>query len=179
MSWLQENIRQIYSLQGQQLETANIIEMAILESGKNGLPQYTHPKCPFIQAQVIEWILSDGVVARFYTYQTEDARWAIRLEFFPASTPRLTCDRNPPSTFRLADVDLPTGRINQVDLKLDSQNNVSRIYFTIGDAELLFVAGEVYEEENGISILLEDESILIFPDPSQIANVCFGRGKFI
>ena len=178
MSWLQENIRQIYSLQGQQLETASIIEMAILESGANGLPQYTHPKCPFIQAQVIEWILSDGVVGRFYTYQT-DYRWGIQLNFFPASTSRLTCDRDPQSIFRMTDVELPTGRINQIDLKLDSQNNVSRIYFTIGDAELLFVAGEVYEEENGISILLEDESILIFPDPSQIANVCFGRGKFI
>lgn len=54
MSWSQDNIGKIYSLSGRQLEAINIIEMAILESAANKLPQYRHLKCPFIQAQVIE-----------------------------------------------------------------------------------------------------------------------------
>lgn len=178
MSWLAEQRELIGSLSGVEIASISAVEMALVDVGADGLPQFRHEGFPFIQCHVVELGLRDGRFAVFFNYQDDDI-FGVMLEMRDATSIEKHWNdsyrEGEPSIYRVApDLDLSLGRIEDVKYWLDHRGNVSEIELAVSDRRILLKAGEVYEAPDGsLSVSGMDESVLLFLNASDISRVTF------
>jgi len=157
------NEQEILNLKGAVIDEWLICEMALFEDGDLGYPEFEHPDCPFIQAQVIQMRLSNGRFVGVSTYQDNDI-FGILVEQSPQ--PRLVYEPfvDDKSIYRFSNVSkLPLGLIEDVSVARDKEHNVTEILLSISSQKVTLKAGEVYEEDNNRYQIKEcDESVLLF-----------------
>jgi hypothetical protein len=57
--------------------------------------------------------------------------------------------------------ELPIGVIENVDLVQDEKGNLTEVFLEMEEARLEIRSGEVYEEDDGLRIVWQDESLLV------------------
>jgi len=178
MSFASDNLERLYQLNGKVIESAAIVEMAMIESGPNNQPVFRLPDLPFIQAHLIELSLSKGELVSFLTHQNDDT-WGIALEYieksFAEEVVRRLHTKEEASIFKIADdIEFPTGAIQNTEVKNDKKGDVTEIELTIGNHKILMKAGEVHETGgNNYRVTNSDESILLFLDSDDAKKVVF------
>lgn len=96
-----------------------------------------------------------------HTYQ-DDTEWGLQL------TPDRQREgpREWEGIYRQRALDLPLGRIDSVDVRID-EDTLAEVTLRFAEAELLLIAGEVWENFDGtLDFHRYDESVLVFTDPA-------------
>jgi hypothetical protein len=171
-NWIQDQIKILKSYEGSRVERAMIYEMAMTDD-ESGAPIFRHPSFPFIQAYVVYLWLDNGKITKIHTYQN-DCEWELHSTTLE-NTWELNVKQEDDSIFRLSECDdFPVGIIELVSIRLNEQGDISGVKFVIGGHEILLTSGEVYQNFNGsISVKNDDESVLVFLNPEDVAKVKF------
>jgi hypothetical protein len=157
-AWLARQRDAVEALAGLTVVAWDGVELALKDESPNG-PQFTDPHVRFLQ---LAWLnLSAGSVEHaFSTYQDDDY-FGLRV----GSARRASAD-DCWGIFRWRTLDLPTGRIDTVDVLIE-KDVLARVVLTIEGHDLLLVAGEAHATwSGGIEVHRLDESVLVFPHPS-------------
>ncbi len=157
--WLNERVREFTALRGRTVRTWTGVEMAFFEDP----PRFEDPRAPFLQLLNLDATL-DGEALSIVTYQDDDA-WGLWTQ--------------PPGRYReqrrdlprTAPAELPTGRIDDVTVRLE-HGILAEVLLHVGSRPLLLLAGEAYEERgDNLYFCRLDESVLAFTDPAAAATV--------
>ena len=175
--WAAQNLALLAGMAGQTLTGARMIEMALFEQGPDGVPRWTHPELPFRQAHLLDLVFGDSTVIRLRTHQNDDSwgLWPRQEPVALSGLPDPFKGHGAAAIFRfVASVPLPFGRVTSVRHKLDDKQDITEVHITTDTGAFALKAGEVIEDHGGrYRVCQQDESVLIFHDPSHIA-----RGPF-
>ena len=168
-NWVNQQIEFLNALRGNTIIDWLGIEMAVRESGKNGLPQWYDDSIEMLQFDRVDMIFPNSQFSSIITYQNDD-HWGL---YRKDDLPILKFDNNEPtSIFRERHfVELPIGKIDSVEIKLDNDSNdISEINILICGKLINLMAGEVYEDLNDkLKTVNMDESILIQVDGKKVS----------
>lgn len=179
----------IASLRGERVESATVVEMALVKGGPNGQPIFRHSSAPFIQAIQIELALDSGRFALFSNYQNDDT--SDGFTDFPIGMDLLTESLIKPekpyweevlrdgefSIYRLAPhPNFPLGLITDAKAILNANGDIAEIAIEVGGQPTLLFAGEVMEDQNDTFGICElAGSILLFPNPEDRQRTNFNE----
>lgn|GEM_PF-680203 len=135
-------------------------EVALRESGTDGLPDWEDNFVPYLQLDCLDVELEGSKVARIVTYQDNDDFGICRRDDLGQFT--LSEEIDPTSIFRRRELsELPVGCIDGVNV-LTSHGVICRLELLLGRNRVTLIPGEVYEQEDcSLKIKSPDESILV------------------
>lgn len=135
------------------------MEMALRESGNDGLPDWEDESIPYLQLERLDAELEVLQFARITTYQADDFGLCRNDDLDDLPLGELT---DPASIFRNRELlELPVGRIDDVKVFI-AEGEIHEMHFLIGKERMTLITGEVYEHPNkSLTIALMDESILL------------------
>ena len=172
-NWIRSKVQEILKLKGKTVKRFVGVEMAIIEQGEGGLPQFTHPNVPCLQVDPLYLDLESEASIKFITYQNDDT-WGLYLSALEKDELITLYAESPDNIFRTRELfELPTGRIEHVEVKRDSNGEITEVLLRIGVLDILLVAGEIYEtlDEAGVEFVKGDESVLVFLDPIKASQI--------
>jgi len=156
-----EDVRGLFaSFAGQYVRGACCIEMAFC--GEETMPRFEHPDLPFVQAMVLELVLSRAGRVHVVTWMDEDTE--CRLLAHPGETLEWSGSEGEVSIYRYRRLaEFQRKRIERVDLSVDDAGRILEIRLQVAGAGIHLLAGEVYEGRDGrLTVIEGDESVLIF-----------------
>jgi len=161
----------ILSLDGQFIDQWFGVEMAFSETEdpKQNPLVWKDPSIPFQQFFEIG-VMIGGNWHVFYTEQNDD-EWGLGIF---NREPIIDMDEGKEDgIYRNSELtELPTGRIEEVELEFSDVGNIRAISFDLSSARVKLIAGEVYEDSIGsFSVKFMDESVLMqteFPEKTVI-----------
>jgi len=175
--WVKDQITQFRQLVGQTVVRWTGIEMALRESGPDGLPQWEDESVQFLQLDRLDLVLEGADYVRIVTYQNND-RFGLSCqnELPPMNEtpplPEFNSELMEASIFRTREFNaIPTGRIQNVHVVMDDCEDISEVHFWISGHCVVLRAGEFHESNDGtLTLVGMDESILFQvngrkPDP--------------
>jgi hypothetical protein len=166
MDWIQQRKNEIKSLRGKIVKSFLGVEMALREDDS---PQFEDPHVPCKQFSLLYIYFEDGEVLKLLNYQHDDV-FGFYLTSIEPDEPGMV-----DGIYRLNKLsELQCGRIDRVETRLGSEDDIWQIQLEIKGQKILFVAGEIYERDDvSFDIVMEDESILLFidPDAADLAKV--------
>ena len=144
------------------------VEMALIEHGPDGVPQFSRADVPCVQ-------FSHGLTLRTAAHsvtfdESMTPAYDYCLDIRDASAPRA---RGPfDGIHRRREVpELPTGTLTAARVGLVDGWPIE-VHLVIADSPVVLVAGEVYEHRGGeVTLSWGDESVLAFIEPSAIAGM--------
>ena len=163
--WTQERVCEFQDLNGLILTRWRGIELALRESGPNGVPQFRDPKVPFLQLLVLYLDFEGERTRQIEAYQDDD-QWGLFLgsgsfESFESI-----------EGYRAVSLPTyPTGPVSQVEITPSSLGTIQRVAFSIGGTPTLVVAGETEEHDTGYEFRLSGSEVLLFADPADFEKV--------
>jgi len=166
--WIASKITELKSLKGEVIEKVMINDMAIIEND-NGNHVFTHPGCPFIQAQQLYLFLKDKGVSKIQA--TDDG--CIFLS--PTNDADLIRSNDVNSIFRLYEnTNFPLGKIDSLSIKQNKALDINEVNIIINNKPVLLKSGEVFQNNDGsVSIKDDDESVLVFFNPADVDGINF------
>jgi hypothetical protein len=164
-----ETLRRI--LEGRTIVSYEAEEMALWENGTDGLPVFDHPQIPCVQCGIVTIRFDDGAYLCILT-NPFGYEWGLIATDYSADAGQLEVHRDPCSIYRKATLEhFPAGRVSRVTVSLNPDGGYIRaitIEFERGAVTLL--AGEFEEQfDDSIRLVLDDESILLFPNGDGLA----------
>lgn len=169
-AWVERCVREFEALRGQAVIGWQGVEMALVEEGPDGRPQFEVAGVPVTQLSVLWVLLADHRVVTIQTYQDE---YEFGLGTELVGSPSLTGDHGIWRDAQLGD--LPTAFVSGVQIRLSARGNVSEVELAFdGGREILLVAGEAYETGvDQLYFVCNDESVLLFREPSDVSAVAW------
>ncbi|WP_435008319.1 hypothetical protein P12x_005559 [Tundrisphaera lichenicola] len=162
--WIRQQVELITTLRGRFVRRWIGCDMAFLEVGADGLPQWEHGSAPELQLVQIELDLIGDETARISNYQSYDQFGLYRDDGLPPLSPGLPED--PASIFRDRVLpELPSGEILDVHIVIDGEGDIAEVLLSVAGKVVRMRAGEYWEEEGGALSLHEmDNCILVQVD---------------
>jgi hypothetical protein len=172
--WAARLSREFAALRGRRVESWVGVEMALRESGADGLPQFEDPTIPFLQLWGLQALLAGGGALRVGNDQDDD-RWGLWPR--PGADIRFEAEAVWDGIYRRRPLtELPTGRVEQVTTLVDD-GLLTEVGLRINGRPLLLIAGEVREmPRGGLRFHRLDDSVLVFTDPAAAARVRWHHG---
>jgi len=166
--WIAAKITELQSLKGEVIEKVMINDMAIIENG-NGNHVFTHPECPFIQAQQLYLFLKGKGVSKILA--TDDG--CIFLSTTNDTDLIKSNDAN--SIFRFYEsTEFPLGKVDSLSIKQNKDLDINEVNIIINNKPVLLKSGEVFQNNDGsVSIKDDDESVLVFFNPTDVDDINF------
>jgi hypothetical protein len=161
--WINTNTAKLKGLQGSSVERWFCAEMALRETGADGLPQWNDESVPYLQLGRLDLQLSNGKLSSIITYQNDDQFGLCYSEELP---PLELGSTEAGSIFRNRELEeLPIGKVDSVSVSFDRSGDISDVEMQIGEHRVSLKAGEFYEQWDGsLELLTMDESILVQVD---------------
>lgn len=153
------------TLEGRGIVSYQADEMALWESGTDGLPVFGDPQVPCVQCGRITVRFEDGarlcVDTNLFGYE-----WGLMVTEHSPEADLIEIERDRYSIYREAALErFPVGRVVRVGVSVNPDGHVRAISMEFERGAVTMVAGEFDEQFDGsIRLLLDDESVLFFPD---------------
>jgi hypothetical protein len=159
------------TLEGRAIVSYEADEMALWERGPDGLPVFADLQVPCVQCGSITIGFEDGTRLCIHT-NLFGYEWGLIVTDFDRVASELEVHRDPYSIYRKATLEhFPAGSISRVAVTVNPDGSFIRAFsleFEQGAVTLL--AGEFEEQfDDGIRLMLDDESILFFPNGDGLA----------
>jgi hypothetical protein len=158
-AWVVDQVARFESLANANIRRWTAREIAILEHGPSGSPQFEHPDICFLQLLVLHATLTDGRLIAISTYQDGD-QWGLSL----SPPDDRSMPEQPDGIFRTRELtELPTGEVRSASIILSERGNISEVILAFDGSVVTLVSGEVYEQSDGsLRCVRDDESVLVF-----------------
>jgi hypothetical protein len=165
-AWVAERTEEFRNLAGRVVIGWDAVEMAIRENGPDGSPVFEHPDVECFQLLALDLHFDGHSALAVHTYQ-DDVEWGLQLDQATASEPGALS-----GIFRRRRLpDLPRGRVDGVRVNVSEDDNIAEVWLTITDRTVIFVAGEVHEQNDGsVRLVRNDESVLLFRSEEDLAS---------
>lgn len=165
------------NLKGKNLTGARMIEMALIDEGPDGSPIFEHPAIPFTQASYIILEFGDSLAVEVANFESYDTGWGLSAKELQHSSIRRDIYREKNSIFRERDdISISTGKILKTSARLDSNLDISEVGISTESGSFVMKSGEVYEADGRtIHVKENDESVLLFLEPSKLESFEFGK----
>jgi hypothetical protein len=158
--WLSLQQTAFEALAGQTLTHWEGVETALRDTTPTG-PQFTDTEVPLLQLVRLDLTIDVHHRCTIHTYQ-DDTVWGLQLT---PDQPR-AASQDWDGIYRQRSLDLPLGRIDSVDVRMD-EDTLAEVTLRFAQAELLLIAGEVWPNFDGtLDFHRYDESVLAFTDPA-------------
>ena len=174
--WLTELKTTLEVLSSAVVTDAWVNEMALY--GPEDAGRFSDPGLKFVQANVLELRPMDGQTVHISCAQNDDS-WTIWPHLVPTHE-QLTDDAGE-GTFRTRPMpEFPRGKVTCFQIDTDDVSSIQEIRVTIDQREVIFRAGEVYENVDGtMSVLDRDESVLVFFDGEAYSGLRFNEAVYM
>jgi hypothetical protein len=160
-NWVKQQFEFLNTLRGNTIIDWLGAEMAVRESGKNGLPQWYDDSIAVLQFSRIDMVFSNSQFSSILTYQNDDHWGLYRKDDLPILKFQ---NMEPTSIFRERHlIELPIGKIDSIEITLDKEtDDISEVKLDICGKLINLMAGEVYENPNNkLQTVKMDESVLV------------------
>jgi hypothetical protein len=162
--WLLLQQTAFEALAGQTVTCWEGVEMALRDTTPSG-PQFIDAEVPLLQLVRVDLTIDAHHRCTIHTYQDDsqdDTAWGLQLA---PDKPRAD-PRDWDGIYRQRSLELPVGRIDGVDVRID-EDTLAEVTLRFAEAELLLIAGEVWENFDGtLDFHRFDESVLAFTEPA-------------
>ncbi|MBL6988426.1 MAG: hypothetical protein ISR65_01535 [Bacteriovoracaceae bacterium] len=167
-TWLKGITEKLMSLEGQKIIKVIGCKEPLdwKEVDSDEVPVYDHPSLSFQQIGWIVFEVQNKGLFRLTTSQN-DSIFGLFLESIE-DEPEIELDEKIDLSNKLC------GLVNKVKVNVIGED-IGEIHMTIGDKDILFVAGEVELGEDEIIIRSMDESILFFENPNDYKKLDFNK----
>ena len=159
--WVREQVALFEALRGEVVVGWAGTEMAIRDAGPSGEPQFGESEIPFLQLRSLYLAFESGGTRVIRLEQTDNS-WrhhVHRRGIWRIARRRL---RRRGIYWTRTLTELPTGRIESVNVGTDDEGNIAEMSLLMGNNRIIITSGEVYEELDGsLRVVRPDESVLV------------------
>jgi hypothetical protein len=159
------------TLEGRAIVFYEADEMSLWERGPDGLPVFDHPQVPCVQCGSITIGFEDDTRLTIHT-NLFGYEWGLIVTDFDPVASELEVHRDQYSIYRTATLErFPAGRISRVAVNVNPDSaHIRAISIEFERGAVTLLAGEFEEQfDDSIRLVLDDESILFFPDRDGLA----------
>lgn len=166
--WISAQVDAFERFRGLTISRAQAVEVAFFEEGADGLPVFEHPALPFLQLMYLDLETTSGTCLRVSVYQS-DSNFGLCVR--PVDEPATEFS----GIYRKTELHELAGQlIDQVHVVLDDLGDITEVRLDrSARPAITLIAGEVDETWSGAIVHRQDESVLLFWRPEDLAKVVF------
>ncbi|MCL2714360.1 MAG: hypothetical protein FWD68_07210 [Alphaproteobacteria bacterium] len=137
-------------------------------------PRFEHPDLPFVQAWVLELVLSSAGRVHVVTWTDDDGESRLHLLADRGETLEWSGSEGEVSIYRYSRLaEFPRKKIEWVDLSVDNAGRILEIRLQVAGAGIHLIAGEVEEGTDGLTARKGDLIVLIFFNDDALGRTRF------